>query len=150
MAFLIAGMLSAPFHTFGFDATWTHASGSTFDHWMLTTEKILFDRWMLYSVLFLAALGIVYAYLLKPSSAIEKDVASGGAVALLIAQAFMPNEPGLSLLTIECALVIVLGGLAYHLSLSPSTSTQSSTPLLPATVIAYYSKQDAGTDGERA
>lgn len=79
--------------------------------------QIFSSSWMLLAVACMTSLGIVCAYLLKAFSAMEKEIMSGGVVALLaIGQWWTPGEAEVTLLSLECATIIVAGCLLYRLN----------------------------------
>merc|ERR1719313_1567296 len=94
------------------------------DPWQLDMAVVLGqifnNAWMILSVLVMATLGIVCAYLLKVFSAMEKEFMACGVVALLaVGQTLTPGEHGLTLLSIESGLIILLGCVAYRLNDAP-------------------------------
>jgi len=93
--------------------------------------QIFLNPWMFGSVLSMAILGLVCAYLLKSWSALWKEVFSAGVVVLLaIGQSFTPGEHGFGLRTLECALIITLGVAAYILN-EPAAKPEAAREAAP-------------------
>jgi drug/metabolite transporter (DMT)-like permease len=117
MTFLLVGMACWAFLKRWCNQPWCTESTSVQHNMGLVLGQIWLNPWILISVLLMAVLGLVCAYLLKAYSAMDKEVLSAGVVALLaLGQAVTPGEHMFNYQTVECALIIIVASFAYRQS----------------------------------
>lgn len=117
MIFLVIGRF--------FWASYTSQSTTFAEETVIVLRQIFSNHWMFGSVLLMALLGLVCAYLLKVYSAVEKEVYSLSIIAILaIGQAMTPGESTFKVHSFLCAVIIIVASFTCSLNMPQASAFQ--------------------------
>jgi len=106
-------------------ASYTSEPTTFAEETVVVMRQIFSNHWMFGSVLLMALLGLVCAYLLKAYSAVEKEVYSLSIIALLaIGQAMTPGESTFKVHSFLCAVIIIVASFTCSLNMPPTPVLQ--------------------------